>query len=74
MTVCANMTVRVSAFLWGVTDFSCRNPLHEVWSGLHRKRLTDHLLTWTAGQREEGRRDTKRKGGVDTGKHEGGRK
>lgn len=34
-----------------------------VWTcGLHRKRLTDLLLTWTAGQREEGRRDVVRKG------------
>lgn len=29
-----------------------------VWTcGLHRKRLTDPLLTWTVGQREEGRRE-----------------
>ncbi len=43
-----------------------------VWTcGLHRKRLTDPLLTWTVGQREEGRRDAKRKGGVDGGKHGG---
>ena len=38
---------------------------------MHRKRLTDPFLTWTVGQREEGRRDAKRKRGVDRGEHGG---
>lgn len=43
-----------------------------VWTcGLHRKRLTNPPLTWTVGQREEGRRDAERKGGVDGGEHGG---
>lgn len=47
-------------------------PQGVVWTCcLHRKRLTDPLLTWTVGQREEGRRDAKRKGGVDKGQHGG---
>ena len=37
---------------------------------MHRKCLTD-LLTLTEGQREEGKRDVKRKGGVDRRKRGG---
>lgn len=66
MYIYAGMKVCVAigwASLAGVVEIPRTSPAGGVvWTcSLHRKRLTGVFLTWTVGQREEGRRDVKRK-------------